>query len=154
MGRSSINVLSTQGELVEINLEGIVINRDQLIKASPETEFQLVPDRGEKSFIIIRKEEGTYDVLDATGNLLFTKDYLSGSEVLIQYYQFGAGKDLIIFTDTANESIYIYDKSGNLVTGNPLKSSNEVSIIYSSSKKELQIFTTSGSSLEFYEFDY
>lgn len=154
LGSSSIVLLSKQGELFEINLEGITINRDQLIKTSPETTFRLIPDRGEKSFVIIRKEGSTYEVLDATGNLLFSKDYLSEEEIIIQYYQFGAGKDLVIFTDTANESLYIYDKSGTLVTGNPLQSSNEISVVYSSAKRELQVFSSSKSNLEFYSFDY
>ncbi len=154
LGRSSLTTISNQGELVEINLEGIVINRDQLIKSSPETNFQLVTDRGGKSFIIVRKEGNTFEILDATGNLLFSKNYLSQGEILIQYYQLGAGKDLIVLTDSAFETLYIYDKSGNLVTGNPIKSSNEVSIVYSSSKKELQVYTTSGFDLEFYQFNY
>lgn len=154
LGSSSVVLLSKQGELFEINLEGIIINRDQLIKTSQETTFRLILDRGEKSFIIVRKEGSTYEVLDATGNLLFSKDYLSEEEIIIQYYQFGAGKDLVIFTDTANESLYIYDKSGTLVTGNPLQSSEEISVIYSSAKKELQVFSSSRSNLEFYSFDY
>ncbi|MEP1097454.1 MAG: hypothetical protein ABJG78_20215 [Cyclobacteriaceae bacterium] len=154
LGRSSLTTISTQGELMEINLEGIIINRDQLIKTSSETTFQLVTDRGEKSFIIVRKEGNVYEILDTTGNLLFSKDYLSPDEILIQYYQFGAGKDLIVFTDTATKTLYIFDRSGNLVTGNPIKSSNEVSLVYSSSKKELQVYTTSGLNLELYQFDY
>lgn len=154
LGSSSIVLLSKQGELFEVNLEGNIINRDQLIKESPETAFRLVPDRGGKSFVIVRNEGSTYEVLDATGNLLFTKDYLSEEEIITQYYQFGAGKDLVVFTDTANESLFIYDKSGALVTGNPLRSAAEISIVYSSSKKELQVFTSTGSNLEFYSFDY
>ncbi len=154
LGSSSLTTISTQGELVEINLEGNVINRDQLIKSSQEATFKLITDRGERSFIIVRKEGNTYEILDPTGNLLFSKNYLSEGEVLIQYYQFGAGKDLIILTDTAFETLYIYDRSGNLVTGNPIQSSNEVSIVYSSSKKELQVYTTSGFNLEYYQFSY
>ncbi len=154
LGRSSLTTISTQGELVEINLEGNVINRDQLIKSSQETNFQLITDRGGQSYVIVRKEGNIYEILDPTGNLLFSKNYLSTGEVLIQYYQFGAGKDLIILTDTAFETLYIYDRSGNLVTGNPIQSSNEVSIVYSSSRKELQVYTTSGFNLEYYEFNY
>ena len=154
LGRSSLSVISTQGELIEINLEGRVISRNQLIKTSSETAFKLVPDRGETSFIIIRKEGSIHEVLDATGNLLFSKDYASQSQILIQYYQFGGGKNLIIFTDTANKRLYIYDKSGNLITGDPLNSSHEAGIVYSSSKKELQVYTTSASDLNFYQFNY
>jgi len=154
LGSSSLTTVSTQGELMEINLEGNIINRDQLIKTSTETSFQLVTARGQQSFIIIRKEGNSYEILDTTGNLLFTKDYLSPDEILIQYYQFGAGKDLIVLTDTATETLYIFDRSGNLVTGNPIKSSNEVSLVYSSSRKELQVYTTSRLNLDYYLFDY
>ena len=154
LSNSKISLLSKSGELTEINLEGDVIRRDQLIKTAQDAEFELIPDRSGTSFLIVKKEGNSYQVLDDTGNLLFQKDYLSVQPVLIQYYQFGAGKDLVVFTDTANESLYIYDKSGNLVTGNPLSSSHEVAILYSNANKEFQVFTTWGSNLEIYSFSY
>lgn len=154
LSNSAITVISTGGELVELNLEGDVIKRDQLIKTSVDASFRLIPDTGGDSFIIIRNEGNTYDVLDDTGNLLFSKDYLSEGSILVQYYQFGAGKDLVIFTDTANQTLYIYDKSGNLITGNPLNSEYEISLIYSSATREFQVFSTSGSNLELYKFNY
>lgn len=154
LGTSSMTVISKGGELTELNLEGDVIKRDQLIKTSADARFRLIPDTGGDSFIVVRKEGNTYDVLDDTGNLLFKKDYLSEGPILIQYYQFGAGKDLVIFTDKANKTLYIYDKSGNLITGNPLNSENEVSLIYSSAKREFQVFTTWDANLELYNFNY
>ena len=154
LSNSSITVISKGGELNELNLEGDVIRRDQLIKTSADAIFRIVPDRGRDSFIIVRNEGNSYEVLDDTGNLLFKKDYLSNGPILIQYYQFGAGKDLVIFTDTANKSLYIYDKSGNLITGNPLNSEHEISLIYSSAKREFQVFTTWDSNLELYNFNY
>ncbi|MEO9869482.1 hypothetical protein [Ekhidna sp.] len=154
LGNSSLTVLSKGGELIEITLEGDLIKREQLLKSSADANFQLIPDTGSDSFIIVRKEGSSYEVLDDTGNLLFKKDYLSQWPILIQYYQFGAGKDLVVFTDTANKSLYIYDKSGNLITGNPLNSAHEISLIYSSARKEFQVFTTWGSNLELYNFKY
>lgn len=154
LSNSSITIISTAGELVEVSLEGNTIRRSQLIKTTSDAHFQLIPDRGNDSFIIVRKEANSYEVLDDTGNLLFRKNYLSTDPILIQYYQFGGGKDLVIFTDTANKSLYIYDKSGNLVTGNPLNSSHEVSLIYSTAKKELQVYTTWDADLELYTFSY
>ncbi len=154
LGNSSITVISKGGELTELNLEGDVIKRDQLIKTSADASFRLVPDTGGDAFIVVRNEGDTYEVLDDTGNLLFKKDYLSREPILIQYYQFGAGKDLVVFTDTANRSLYIYDKSGNLITGNPLNSEHDISLIYSSAKKEFQVFTTWDTNLELFNFNY
>ena len=154
LANSSITVISKGGELTELNLEGDVIRRDQLIKTSTDADFRLIPDTEGESFIIVRNEGNTYEVLDDTGNSLFKKDYLSQDPILIQYYQFGAGKDLVIFTDITNKSLYIYDKSGNLLTGNPLNSEHEVSLIYSSAKREFQVFATWGSNLKLYNFNY
>jgi hypothetical protein len=154
LANSSLTVISEGGELTELNLEGDVIKRDQLLKTSADARFRLVPDTGNDSFIIVRNEGNSYEVLDDTGNLLFKKNYLSEGPILVQYYQFGAGKDLVIFTDKPNKALYIYDKSGNLITGNPLNSAHEVSLIYSAAKREFQVFTTWGSHLELYTFNY
>ncbi|WP_424964124.1 hypothetical protein [Ekhidna sp.] len=154
LSNSSLTVISEGGELTEVTLEGGVVKRDQLIKTSADTRFRLISDTGNDSFIIIRNRGNTYEVLDDTGNLLFSKDYLSEGPILVQYYQFGAGKDLVIFTDQQNKALYIYDKSGNLITGNPLNSEYEVSLIYSSAKKEFQVFTTWEENLELYTFSY
>ncbi|MEM6735841.1 MAG: hypothetical protein AAF620_07210 [Bacteroidota bacterium] len=154
LGNSSMTVISEAGEFTELTLEGDVIQRNQLIKTSAETKFQLVPDREGRSFLIVRSDGSTYDVLDDTGNLLFKKDYFSNEPIFIQYYEFGAGKDLVTFTDTSTENLYLYDKSGNLVTGNPLNSAHEVNILYSSVSSEFHVFTTWGSNLELYTFKY
>ena len=154
LDNSSITLISKDGELIELTLEGDVIQRNQLLKTSSETSFQLIPDRNNRSFLIIRRAGNNFDILDDTGNLLFSKDYFTEGEIRIQYYEFGAGRDLLVFTDTFSETLYIYDKSGNLLTGNPLNSAHEVSILYSSVKREFQVFTTSSSNLELFTFKY
>lgn len=154
LSNATISVLSHDGLLSEVNLEGDVVKREQLIKNESDARFSLIEDRGKRSFIIVRKEGSRYEVLDETGNLLFQKDYLSQAPILVQYYQFGAGRDVVAFTDTANQSVYLYDKSGNLMTGNSLNSQHEISLLYSSAKRQFQVFTTWGSALEVYEFKY
>lgn len=152
LANSAITLISISGELIEVNMEGDLIQRNQLIKTSPEVSFEIIPDLKGKSYLIARKEGNRRDILDETGNLLFSKDYFSEGEVLLQYYEFGAGRDLIVFVDTASTSIYIYDRSGNLLTGNPLKGNHEISILYSAKEREFQVYTTWGSSLELFKF--
>lgn len=154
LDNSSLTILSTKGQLLEINFKGVIIKKNQLAKDSPSAVFQLIPDHNEKSFIIIRKKGNTYHVLDAKGNPLFVKDYLSYQNVLIQYYQFGAGKDLIVFTDVVNQALYIYDQLGNMVTEAPLRSAHHVAITYSPSKKELRVYTTAGHNVACYSLYY
>ncbi|NQZ76093.1 MAG: hypothetical protein HRT61_08280, partial [Ekhidna sp.] len=54
LANSSLTILSKDGELTELTLEGDVIRRDQLIKTSAEATFKLIPDTGGDSFIIVR----------------------------------------------------------------------------------------------------
>ncbi len=152
LDKSTITVLSAGGELMEINLEGDVVRHDQLIKTQQEARFQLIPDRAKKSYLVVRKEGNSYQVLDDTGNFLFQKDYPSTQEMLIQYYQFGAGKDVITFIDRSNETLYIFDKDGRLLTSNPLSASHEVGILYYNTRKKFQVFSTSATNLETYTF--
>jgi hypothetical protein len=154
LANSSISVISTDGTLIEVSLEGNVIRRDQIIKESAGTVFSLLIDRLNKSFLIVRQNGNAYDILDDTGNLLFSKDYLSQSEILLQYYQFGAGKNVILLTDANEGNLFIYDKSGNLITGNPINSSFEASLLYSSARNEFEVYTSVGTSLEYYSFSY
>lgn len=154
LGSSSITVVTSEGQLIEVSLEGNVIRRNQLIKEKQETRFYLLIDRLKRSYLIIRKEGNAYDILDDTGNLLFSKEYLSSQKVLSQFYRFGAGKDLIIFIDAINDSLFIYDKSGKLVTGNPLKASNEISLLYSSENRGFEVYSTSGPNMEYYTFNF
>ncbi|MEM6641995.1 MAG: hypothetical protein AAF616_03365 [Bacteroidota bacterium] len=154
LSNSTVTVLSESGELVEISLEGNVIQKNQLLKTSANARFRLIQDVKGKSFLIARKQENQYDILDDTGNLLFTKNYFTENELIIQYYQFGAGRDLIVFTDPTSQALYIYNKTGALLTGNPLKSAHEVSILYSTVNREFKVYTTTGSNLELYTFKY
>ena len=154
LSRSSISVISTGGLLMELTLEGEVIKRTQLLKTTADAAFELLPDRAGTSFLIVRREGRSYELMDNAGNFLFKKEDLSDQPVLIQYYRFGEGRDLIIFTDTASNLLFVYDKSGNLVINDLLSSSHEVGILYSSVKKAVDVFSTWGSALERYHFNY
>ncbi|MEM9895320.1 MAG: hypothetical protein AAF789_03025, partial [Bacteroidota bacterium] len=154
LDNSSLTVLSEDGILLELNLEGDVIRKDQLIRNDAETNFRLISSYSNKSYIIIRQTGNQYDVLDDGGNLLFSKDYLSETSMAVQYYQFGAGRDLVLFIEEDTETLYVYNKSGELVTGSPLKSAHEVSILYSSTDRKVRLFSSWGKNLEIFSFNF
>lgn len=154
LANSSITVISEDGELIEVSLTGKIINKNQLIKTSQDTFFEIIPDRQERNFVIVRKENNTYDILDDSGNLMFTKDKLSETGVITQYYQFGAGKNLILFNDTKVNSLYVYDLSGRGIAPNGnLKSANEVGVTYSSNR-QLTIYATASEMFDSYHLSY
>ena len=71
----------------------------------------------------------SYEVLDGDDNVLFEKDYYSKSPMLIQYYKLGGSVEWIAFVDATDQNLYIYNRSGQLITGGPLRSGVPISVL-------------------------
>lgn len=134
---STATIMLETGELVTINFLGELIHREQIYKPGVETEFTILPDVSEETYLLLRHTGNLYEVLDQNGNVLFEKEYFSRQPLSIQYYQLGAGKEYIIFVDYAGAYLYIYDLSGNLMTGSPLAASQPVSMMQFDNKFQI-----------------
>ncbi len=116
------------GELLSFNLNGKITRQAQLFKPEINSSFRLVQDNTGNGFLIVRQSANRLSLLDSKGNLLFEKDYLGAAKVLVQYFYFGADKELIAVTDPQEEFSYLYDREGNLLNYEPLNSCCPVSI--------------------------
>ncbi|RED93180.1 hypothetical protein [Marinoscillum furvescens] len=143
---SSLVLLTTNGELVEISFTGQLLRREQLYKPVARTMFRIVPDVTGDTYLILRRTESSYEMLDTEGNVLFKKDYFTDRPLYTQYYQLGAGKEFIVFTDPGGTYLYLYDRNGNLLTGRPLTSSQPISIMQY--ENELHIYKVVDRNLE------
>ncbi|MEQ8474478.1 MAG: hypothetical protein RIC35_24990 [Marinoscillum sp.] len=143
---ATISLLTNSGEIIEIAMDGDLVRRDQLYKPGTETKFKLMPDVTGDTYVILRQTGTRYEVLDATGETLFEKDYFTKSELITQYYQLGRGIEFIIFVDPGGSFLYMYDRNGNLATGRPLASSCPISIMQY--ENEFQIYRAVDRNLE------
>ncbi len=137
-----LTTLTTNGELISLDLKSAIRNREELFKPTADVEFFLVNAVSGKSFIILRKYGNQYDILDENGELLFSKDYLQEEDFFIQYYDLSPSRQYIVVGNLQDEFIYVYDINGDLITNRPLKGSNPVSMMYSGSRDEHQIYLT------------
>ena len=110
------------GELYRLNLNGKLVHRTQLFKPEINSFFMLVQEHQQSGYLIARQSHNRLSLLNASGNLLFEKDYLGAAHVHIQYFNFGADKELITVTDPVEEFTYLYDIKGNLLNFEPLNS--------------------------------
>ncbi len=117
------------GELFEVNFSGKVTKREQLYRPNTETKFSIINDITGEGFLILRNTGRRYEVLDEDGNVLFEKDYFSKSPMLIQYYKLGGSVEWIAFVDATDQNLYIYNRSGQLITGGPLRSGVPISVL-------------------------
>lgn len=134
-GNTSFSTITRRGELLSFNLLGSLLKREQIYRPSSETVFRLVPDVLGKTFVIARQDEKLFGLLDRNGKLLFEKNYispaaLSAGQLQVQYYDFGAGNELVALTDQVQEFTYLFDTDGLLIKDRPVESRFPVGILY------------------------
>ncbi|MEM8895538.1 MAG: hypothetical protein AAGC88_13235, partial [Bacteroidota bacterium] len=140
LANTSLTTINQNGEIISFNLTGGITRRDQLYKPKPATSFDIVEDALGNGYLIGRKDDTRVSVLDQSGNVLFEKDYLSTGEIDFQYYDFGAGVEIIVIIDREQAFTYLYNRSGTLINFRPLESAYPIGLTYSPSNKEFKIF--------------
>jgi len=128
--RSQVTVVSRYGEVVVFNLQGQVLKREQLPRPSKSAMFDLIPDAGGRSFIIVRQDQGKVAAFDQDLKELFEKRYVTSAPKIVQYFNFGGGNQVYAITETGPQKTYLYGADARLIGGRSLESNQPVSIFY------------------------
>jgi hypothetical protein len=137
---SIFTTITIDGVLVKFNLEGKIVDRNQLYRPSNDSKFHLVTETNGKRYVIARQDLARLTLLDREGNELFTKDYLTSNQLHVQYFDFGTGKRVYAISDKIQEFTYLYDESGKLINFRPLESSQGVSVLYNELEKKYHVY--------------
>ncbi|PKV66466.1 PQQ-like beta-propeller repeat protein [Pontibacter ramchanderi] len=128
--RSVVTVVTRYGEVVEFNLQGQVVKREQLPRPSKSAMFDLLPDASGRSFIIVRQDQGKVTAFDQDLKELFEKRYVTSAPKTVQYFNFGGGNQVYAITETGPQKTYLYGPDARLIGGRSLESNQAVSIHY------------------------
>lgn len=115
--------VSRDGFRIKFNLNGKIVSRETLIKLSFDTQFGLVKERNEKSYLIKRQDAKRLTLLNEDNQEILSNDFVGINPVSIKYYDFGAGKTYITITDLSQDLSFIYDGDGKLLNATPLPGS-------------------------------
>ncbi len=137
---TKITAVTRYGEVVVLNLQGRTISREQLPRPSKSAMFELVPDRTGKSFIIVRQEQGRVTIYDQDLKEQFEKRYVTSSPKIVQFFNFGGGKNIYAITETGPQETDLYDATGSLIGGKALDSSQPVTIYYNETENSYTLF--------------
>lgn len=132
--------VSDEGEVIEVNLKGKILRREQLYKPSRESKFWLVNDALEKTFVIVRQEYSKLSIMDRNGDLLMESNISASDDLLIQYYNFSSDNKVFIAIDAEQEFAYVYNNSGQTISFEPLESAMPIGLIYSNRSKEFRLY--------------
>ena len=147
--KTEVTVVTKYGSVVTFNLQGRVLNREQLIRPSKGAFFELLPEENSgKSYVIVRQEQGKVAIFDQDLNLQFEKRYVTSAPKIVQYFHFGGDNKVYAVTETGPQKTYLYTSKGKLVGNSTLENSKPVVIfrndatndytLYKVFRKELQ----------------
>ncbi|WP_109832014.1 hypothetical protein [Reichenbachiella versicolor] len=141
-----IAVTST-GELIEFNLEGQILRKDQFYKESIEDLFRLVNANDANDFIVTKKSGARLTIFNRNLEELFSIRVNSDS-LETQYYKFTPGSELIIISDPEHDLNYLYDINGRLLHKEPLQSGRKLAVLYHEDKSQYQIYCSAGNKIQ------
>lgn len=152
--QSRIVTLTSGGKLVSISFNGKIEDQVQMYKPTKETIFKIIPEASNRNYIIARQDLNRVSILNAKGELIFDKDYLSQQEMYIQYYRFATEKELIAITDLAQQFTYLYTMDGTLINNQPIESDAKLGIIYYAKDNAIHIYKNNESTFQVLKLNF
>ena len=133
--------ITIQGQIVRFNLNGQVVEKNQLVKPSADTNYRICIDPLGRHFVIKRQNANRLGILNKKGEVIFEKDYLTASNLAVQYYLLGNNHSIYAVSDPVQQFTYFYNQEGKLVNSSPIESSGEVAMIYFENLKQHNIYS-------------
>ena len=153
LSKSNMTIITDIGELITFNLTGDLLKREQLYKPSPTAQFDILEDYRKNQFLVTAWDERSWTVMDTDGLELFQKQYLTSTDIFQQFYRISAGKELLILGDKKAKSAYLFNLEGRLLSETPLRASQPLSVLYSSSNDVFQLFVVAENELQLIELN-
>ncbi|MCK5471409.1 MAG: hypothetical protein KAI99_22950, partial [Cyclobacteriaceae bacterium] len=132
--------VTDEGEVIEVNLKGKIVKREQLYKPTKESKFWLVNDPLNKTFVIVRQEYSKISILNREGETAMEKNIISSGDLLVQYYSFSSDNQVTAIIDQEQEFAYVFGKDGRQITFEPLESSQQIGLLYSTRQNEYKLY--------------
>ncbi len=139
--KTILTTISSDGLIIQWNLEGNISNREQLYKPTRETTFRLVNEKQDGSYLIARQDFNRMTLIDQNGKIIFEKDYLGDKEFTVQFYDFGNFGKIFAITDGDQEFTYLYDEKGILINSRPLLSSFPIGLLFFENQTNFNLYT-------------
>ncbi len=122
-----ITVIDREGLLVQADLKGRIVNRNNFVKSSASSSFYLSPaDAGH--YVVSRIDRNKIAALSGNGNVLFEIDNPGSKDITLTFFE-TAGKQLYAFTDPQQEFTYFFGSGGRSIFSRPLENQLRPAVI-------------------------
>ncbi len=138
-------IISRDGARIKFDVDGKIVSRESLIKATPEARFSMVLEENGKAYLIVRQEARQLTIMNEELKEIITSDFVGNNPAVVCYYDFGGGKVYITITDKSQDLSFVYDGQGKLLTTLPMEST--AIAVRPMRQSKLQTYSTLGKSL-------
>ncbi len=138
--KTYFTTITTSGLIMRFNLEGSVVQRQQLLKPSSDTRYKLCIDALRKNYVISRQNANRLGILNRKGEVILEKDYLTSGALNVQYYKFGNDHSIYSVTDPIQQFTYFYNQDGALVNAMPIENAREVGVVYFENQQKHHVY--------------
>jgi hypothetical protein len=152
--RSVIHLVNNMGEVIKVNLNGDITGKVQLYRRDEESKFKIVPDALRNTYVISRQDFNNVAILDQKGDTVFEEELVFTGDLEVQFYNFSAGNEVYVFTDSQQGFTYLFDGNGNMINMQPVESGFKIGLLYSEVTNKYKMYTCYGnqfSVLSFYK---
>ncbi len=141
---TKVTMLSEEGQLVDFNLIGEILEDRQLDRHSARTRFHLCADQENRDWIMAATSRGHVKLMDKLGKSYFEKEYESNSDQIeVQYFKLGANLEVVAVTFRVDSYTYLYDLQGKPL-GKPFRSNQKIALQYQAQNRSLLIHRVHG----------
>ncbi|MCC9168734.1 hypothetical protein [Pontibacter harenae] len=138
--RTEVTTVTRYGEAISFNLQGRILRRQQLPRPSKRALFEMVLDDSERSYIVVRQEQGRVTVYNQELKDVFEKRYVTSAAKLVQYFHFGGDKKIYAITELGPQKTYLYNAEAKLIGGRSLESSQPVTVYFNDATNNYSLF--------------
>ncbi len=149
---TNIALMGEEGMLLQINLEGKVVQEKQLFRPTTRSMYSMVSDVLETGFRIIRNDQNRIAFYDMSGEQEFEIDFDNSGELNVEFYNFRNGKELYAVRDIQRNQLYLFNNKGEQICP-VIPSSERISILYYQNLSEYEVFVNFANQLNIYAID-
>ncbi|MCV9387118.1 hypothetical protein [Reichenbachiella ulvae] len=144
---TELAAMTSNGELVVFNLLGEITRKKQLLKGSPNENFELVSSNDGENFVVVRNKEDKVEFFDEDLEPMFIIDSES-QQLTYQFYSFSEDNKIIIVVDQQNSSANLYRMDGTRLNKEAIPTNQQMAMLYHEAKEEFELFVSSGRSFK------
>ncbi len=148
--RSGIILTSDNGEVVQVSFEGTVRSRTQLLRPDVRSRFELLTDKLNTGYAVVRRDVAKAVLIDEGGKELFSIPVKSDEEIELSFYNFRNDSEVFAVRNVGLGEVSLYNKEGKLITSSALVANAPVGIIYHQSRGEYELFVNFANQMAIY----